>query len=349
MIIHILKLIRSRMGGSGWILAELLVVFVVIWFMTSYFLMMGKSWYEPVGYDLEGVYHAVLAVRPSNSPSFVTYEEGGDEAARDVERIVERLRGHADVEAVALSVSSLPYTLSWSGSRVTRDSVSVSVRLMTVSPDYFRVFGIRPASGESPERLGEALSGTREGRDRVISAELARRLYGTTDAIGADIYLHGDTLPGHVVAVTGPVRNDEFDRRKQCILFSLLDLRELNDLTQVQILAVIGTFWFHVSRRRAELGLRMAMGSTRASILGLVMGEGLMLLTIATVPALLICVNLAWIDLMPPGLVESKVGCFLINSLLTWLILALIISLATWYPARKASSLEPADALRYDG
>ena len=91
MIIHILKLIRSRMGGSGWILAELLVVFVVIWFMTSYFLMMGKSWYEPVGYDLEGVYHAVLAVRPSNSPSFVTYEEGGDEAARDVERIVERL------------------------------------------------------------------------------------------------------------------------------------------------------------------------------------------------------------------------------------------------------------------
>mgnify|MGYP003164894920 CR=1 FL=1 len=117
MIIHILKLIRSRMGGSGWILAELLVVFVVIWFMTSYFLMMGKSWYEPVGYDLEGVYHAVLAVRPSNSPSFVTYEEGGDEAARDVVRIVERLRGHADVEAVALSVSSLPYTLSWSGFR----------------------------------------------------------------------------------------------------------------------------------------------------------------------------------------------------------------------------------------
>ena len=34
-------------------------------------------------------------------------------------------------------------------------------------------------------------------------------------------------------------------------------------LTNV-FLAVIGTFWFHVSRRRAELGLRMAMGSTRA-------------------------------------------------------------------------------------
>ena len=96
------------------------MVFVVIWFMTSYFLMMGKSWYEPVGYDLEGVYHAVLAVRPPTVPRSLPTRRGGDEAARDVERIVERLRGHADVEAVALSVSSLPYTLSWSGSRVTR-------------------------------------------------------------------------------------------------------------------------------------------------------------------------------------------------------------------------------------
>lgn len=33
-------------------------------------------------------------------------------------------------------------------------------------------------------------------------------------------------------------------------------------------LAVIGTFWFHVSRRRSKLGLRMAMGSTRKGIEG---------------------------------------------------------------------------------
>lgn len=54
-------------------------------------------------------------------------------------------------------------------------------------------------------------------------------------------------------------------------------------------LAVIGTFWFHVSRRRSELGLRMAMGSTRKGIEGLMIGEGLLLLTIASVPGLLIC------------------------------------------------------------
>ena len=75
MIIHILKLIRSRMGGSGWILAELLVVFVVIWFMTSYFLMMGKSWYEPVGYDLGRLPCGIG--RPSLQQSLVRYLRGG--------------------------------------------------------------------------------------------------------------------------------------------------------------------------------------------------------------------------------------------------------------------------------
>lgn len=291
------------------------------------------------------------------------------------------------------------------------EDVAVTTNSFMMPFSYGDAFMRLPGGDESPK---VRLKGCDDGFWRVYRFDFVEGRPFTEAE-----FLYGDTLPGHVVAVTGPVRNDEFDRRKQCILFSLLDLRELNDLTQMQItfrlrpsvatagyadrflkamkrqlmvgnfwvsevraypdvrssylensiesnaqrivsalglflltnvfLAVIGTFWFHVSRRRAELGLRMAMGSTRASILGLVMGEGLMLLTIATVPALLICVNLAWIDLMPPGLVESKVGCFLINSLLTWLILALIISLATWYPARKASSLEPADALRYDG
>ena len=113
-------------------------------------------------------------------------------------------------------------------------------------------------------------------------------------------------------------------------------------------LAVIGTFWFRVNRRRNELGLRMAVGSSRRRLQQLLIGEGLMILTITAVPALLICVNVAFAGLLSTEVMEVAVGRLLLVSLLTWLLLAVIITLAIWYPSRKAARLEPAEALHYE-
>ena len=46
---------------------------------------------------------------------------------------------------------------------------------------------------------------------------------------------------------------------------------------------------------------------------------------------------------MPVGLMR-----FGVVTLLTWLVMAVIIFLATWYPSRKASRLAPAEALHYE-
>lgn len=113
-------------------------------------------------------------------------------------------------------------------------------------------------------------------------------------------------------------------------------------------LAVIGTFWFRVNRRRNELGIRMAVGSTRLRLQQLLIGEGLMILTITAVPALLICVNVAFAGLLSSEVMEVTFGRLLTVSLLTWGILAGIITLAVWYPSHKAAHLEPAEALHYE-
>ena len=76
MVTHLLKLIRSRLGGSCWILVELLVVFVILWFMMYYFVAQGMLTRMPVGFKLDHVYNVTLAIRPSDSPSFIAYEEG---------------------------------------------------------------------------------------------------------------------------------------------------------------------------------------------------------------------------------------------------------------------------------
>ena len=113
-------------------------------------------------------------------------------------------------------------------------------------------------------------------------------------------------------------------------------------------LAVIGTFWFRVNRRMGEIGLRMAMGSSRSGVRRLMTGEGLMLLTLATVPALLVCLNLAVAEVFSANVMPMTAGRFWAVSGVTYLSLALIIVLAIWYPSRKASRLEPAEALHYE-
>lgn len=113
-------------------------------------------------------------------------------------------------------------------------------------------------------------------------------------------------------------------------------------------LAMIGTFWFRVNRRRSELGLRMAIGSSRRSVQQLVVMEGLLILTIVSFPALLICLNLTYVDFLSREVMDVTFGRLLSVSLLTWGILAATICLAVWYPSRKASRMEPAEALHYE-
>ncbi len=99
MVIHLLKLIRSRLGGSCWILVELLVVFVILWFMMYYFVAQGMLTRMPVGFKLDHVYNVTLAIRPSDSPSFIAYEEGA--------------RSRCGTSSVSWSVSSGIPTWRW--------------------------------------------------------------------------------------------------------------------------------------------------------------------------------------------------------------------------------------------
>lgn len=58
----------------------------------------------------------------------------------------------------------------------------------------------------------------------------------------------------------------------------------------------MGTFWFRTRHRRSEIALRMAMGSSRGRIRWQLLGEGLLLLALASIPALMICSNMVMAD-----------------------------------------------------
>ena len=123
------------------------------------------------------------------------------------------------------------------------------------------------------------------------------------------------------------------------------------------ILCVMGTFWYRIRVRRDEVGLRMAMGSTRTDIRKMLILEGLCLLAVVVLPAMLIEVQFVYLDLIDTlGQGKNNLGYlpdrlvlrFILTNLLTWVLLAVAIVAAIWLPADKAAKMAPADALHYE-
>ena len=120
-------------------------------------------------------------------------------------------------------------------------------------------------------------------------------------------------------------------------------------------LGTIGTFWFLTQSRRSEIGLRIALGSSKRKVTGWIIGETLIILLITSVIATVICVNVSMTDLLESmGLPvvarpeDAPVDYLrqIINYVITFGVLALISVAAVWYPASQAAKVQPADALR---
>lgn len=121
------------------------------------------------------------------------------------------------------------------------------------------------------------------------------------------------------------------------------------------ILCVLGTFWYRVQMRREEIGVRMALGASRTAIRKMLYREGLVLLTMVAVPALLIELQLVFTGIVPYGLpggaeaeylLDYPAVRFLVTNALTWLMLALCIVGAISIPAHRIVRISPADAMR---
>ena len=138
----------------------------------------------------------------------------------------------------------------------------------------------------------------------------------------------------------------------------LREISELEDVNEVKtqlcvlgfllmniFLGVIGTFWFRTQHRRGEVALRMAMGSSRREVFMRLMTEGVLLLTLAAVPAALIAFNVGIAELVDVGKMNFTADRFLLGIVFTWLLMAVMIVAGIWYPASRAMKVQPAEAL----
>jgi hypothetical protein len=114
------------------------------------------------------------------------------------------------------------------------------------------------------------------------------------------------------------------------------------------LLAAIGTYSvlaYAVSQRRREIGVRMALGAVPRQIGGQFLSLGLKLLT-----AGLIAGGIgAWLAGRAMQSVLFSVPAFPVaTTAAATVIMTVVASLATWLPARRAASVDPMEALRYE-
>ena len=120
-------------------------------------------------------------------------------------------------------------------------------------------------------------------------------------------------------------------------------------------LGIIGTFWFRNQARRNEIGLRMALGSSRNKLQAQYIAEAILLLTLAAIPAF--CVNAFLVQADVIEVVGQQVANsgyitnnkwlrFFITNAITFILLAIVVALSVWIPAYRASRVQPVEALR---
>jgi putative ABC transport system permease protein len=111
-------------------------------------------------------------------------------------------------------------------------------------------------------------------------------------------------------------------------------------------LAALGTYGvisFGVSQRTREIGVRVALGATRADVLRLIVGQGIGLAVVGG--ALGLAGALATTRVLRSllyGVAPSDPATLV--SIVALLVAAVIV--ASWLPARRAASVHPAEALR---
>ena len=142
-IVHNLRMIWARLSNSGWVLAELFLVFIVMWFLCDSLGCMKYTFYRPLGYDIDHVYR-LTTVRGG---------ESRDTTLLDADKylnILKRLEQEPTVEAASLSYWSLPMSGANSyNSLAVKDTIGVGGRMIYATGGYTRVFHMQEEQGRT--------------------------------------------------------------------------------------------------------------------------------------------------------------------------------------------------------
>lgn len=114
----------------------------------------------------------------------------------------------------------------------------------------------------------------------------------------------------------------------------------------VIFLGFLGTFWFRTQQRVPEIAVRKVNGATKGDIFRRLLGEGMILLAVSVVPALVVGYYFLQSDIAPDFVRGRHIGDMVYGALTTVTVLVIMIVCGIYFPARVAMNINPAEALK---
>lgn len=105
-------------------------------------------------------------------------------------------------------------------------------------------------------------------------------------------------------------------------------------------LGLFGVLWYNINKRRSEIGLRRAIGATEGSVSRQLIGEAMVLATIALLVGSFFAVQFPLLNVF-----DLPSAVYIIALLLSVTFIYLLVVICAVYPGRQASAIYPAVAL----
>ena len=340
-ILHNLRMIWSRLRSNGWVLAELFLVFIVMWFLCDSLGCLKYTFYRPLGFNIDHVYTLTTVIGgPTNDTTLTNADR--------YLRALQKLEQEPSVEAATLCYWSLPMNGSNSyNSLAAQDTIGVNARIINATGGYINVFRMsddpqRPfaktPSGWDNVMLSQAAFDRFQKRMPTFSLDTPLSKYGDSTSVvtqggkieafrtyryGSDAVCFFYRIDENLIktqftddwaqivfrvkpVADGPDYRTNFIREiaprldvddlfvadavpytEQQLQFEVMngDTDKVNSQAIVVLfllvnvfLGLIGTFWFRTRRRRSEIALRLAMGSTKNQVFRLLVKYFIILL-----------------------------------------------------------------------
>lgn len=400
---------RHEWRGNLWMIIELIIVSLILWFLFTMLWGMLNVRLSERGYDTDNLYFADIRFISEESSFFQPYDSAHSYKT-DADALVAGLRANPHVEIAGAGASISVYNYNYNGNHLVCDTIEYSGNMKLVTPDVIKAYRLQSLDGHSTDQLAEAI-----GRGEIIIAEPDIRFEDQKgrpqDFVGRDVFVGNDTalvrrvsglayglrrsdyepqrgviyypmaeqsipsevvirvLPGHGQAFVKSLSRED-KTRGNAYLARIISAENAADEAHVEyniqirnslicasflliviFLGFLGTFWFRTQQRVDEIAVRIVNGATRADIFRRFIGEGMILLALASVVSgamILAAVQSGTIDeyiqsYTPLTLASPVVYQGMVMSIS---LMALLIVAGIWFPARKAMNVDPAYALK---